>query len=56
MVGVTFAMQIKDDCEAPVLDFDRYYHLLGMEKRNALQILIMTIADAGTIVVKRIQC
>ena len=43
MVAMAFAPQIQTDCDAPVVDFDENYHLLGMEKRNALRIVTRVI-------------
>ena len=34
MVANAFAPQIQTDCDAPVVDFDENYYLLGMEKKE----------------------
>ena len=44
MFAMTFAPQIKMDCNAKVLDFDDYHHLLGhANKASALRTLLRTI-------------
>ena len=44
MFAMTFAPQIKTDCEAKVLDFDDCYYLLGhANKASALRTLLRTI-------------
>ena len=45
LLTMTFAPQIQTDCDAKVLDFDDYFHLLGTEKRNTLRVLDRTIED-----------
>ena len=44
MFAMTFAPQIQMDCNAKVLDFDDYHHLLGhANKASALRTLLRTI-------------
>ena len=53
MFAMTFAPQIQMDCEARVLDFDDYFHLLGHKtKGNALRTLLATIEESELIVIK----
>ena len=53
MFAMTFAPQIQMDCEAKVLDFDDYFHLLGHKtKGNALRTLLATIEESELIIIK----
>ena len=53
MFAMTFAPQIQTDCDAKVLDFDDYFHLLGHKtKGNALRTLLATIEDSELIIIK----
>ena len=47
LLTMTFAPQIHMDCEANVLDFDKYFHLLGHKsKADALRTLKRVLTDA----------
>ena len=52
LFAMTFAPQIQTDCDAKVLDFDDYFHLLGTEKRNALRVLNRTLDQDEVVLLK----
>ena len=53
MLAMSFAPQIQMDCEAKVLDFDDYYHLLGHgNKAHAVRTLKRTISEDGILSTK----
>ena len=56
MFAMTFAPQIQIDCEAKVLDFDDYFHLLGhANKASALRTLLRTVPKDELVINKDVE-
>ena len=56
LFAMTFAPQIQIDCEAKVLDFDDYFHLLGhANKASALRTLLRTVPKDELVINKDVE-